>query len=518
MYIPLDPKLKKMHDESNKRLKDLERRYPKAATDDFQKSCMMWEFINGGKSTWLVDCPNRDAQKTMESFKNTFSVFSGFEAGISTRAVADTPDGPPTGFQVLCYENEKDAVKAKLTSLGISDSEIHWIPESELRKQFEDWKKQQSTKVKAQNRSEKRRQQAKRPKSQSDGSSKINLFELIVEETKANQGFISLRDLAHYTGARQLMNDLYLRMGDPNGNFIRDFQSYGYHSRIFELSCFAHLESQGFNIDRSHPSPDFLVSIGKERVAIEAATSNPSVGLNTDISLAGIDPKLPIEDVIEKSTNDFPIRMGNILLKKLQKRYWLNPNCQNIPIVLIVSPLYEPGSIFNIDDSLARYLYGGWDVFPEWVNYNGIYTHYVPIKSHVYEGRELETNFFSQPSSEHISAIIYSNSFTENKFVRMAIQMGLESKFEAVKHGTCLSKDEDGEISIRDFEYRLKDETAPVETWFQGLTIFHNPNALFAVPDNLFKSTNVYKMVKGKLMRFPSDFHPLVSWTEIHPI
>ena len=38
MYAPLDPELQKLQDEDTIRLKHLERKYPKAKTDDFQKA------------------------------------------------------------------------------------------------------------------------------------------------------------------------------------------------------------------------------------------------------------------------------------------------------------------------------------------------------------------------------------------------------------------------------------------------------------------------------------------------
>ena len=517
MYAPLDPKLQKMHDKEKRLLEDLERKYPKAATDDFQKSCITWELLYGGKSVWIIDCPQRDVQKTMDTFNEMLGIFSGFEAGITTSAVTDKPDGSPMGFQILCRENAKDSVKAKLTLMGIPDSEMHWIPELELRRQFEDWKKQQQLNQRFKERLAKktghRQMKPNVPNSDQNGR-----FKLIVDQTKAHKDFIALRDLAHYAGARQLMNELYSSMGDTDGNFLSNFQSHGFHSRLFELACYGYLKAQGFSVNRNFPSPDFLVSLGKEKVAIEAVTVNPSSGLARDISLDVSYPKLSFGDLYNKSTNEFPIRMGTALLKKLKKRYWLLPHCQKIPFVLITSPFYEPGSIFHIDDSLARYLYGGWDVFPDWVNHKGLFTRVVPIKSHKYERKELRANFFSQPMSENVSAVIYSNSYTTCKFVRMAIQMGLESKFIAIKSGTCLLPSENGDILTQEFEYRVGDQTAPIENWFQGLTIFHNPKAIIPLPENIFRSTNVYQVQNGKLIRDVNSFHPLVSFTVISPV
>jgi len=409
MYMPFDQEIQKINNENNRRLKDLERKYPKAKTDSFQKSCMTWELLYGGKALWMIDCPHRNVQETMDTFNKMFDVFSGVKAGLATSAIADKPNGPANGFQVLCYENAKETIKAKLKSLGVEDSEMHWFPEAELRKQFEDWKKQQRWRQKS----------AKSPAKATAIAdnldldvSKSGLFELIVDETKAHPDFIALRDSIHHVGARRLMNELYLRMGDPNGNFLSDFQSNSFHSRLFELACYGYLESHGLAINRTFPSPDFWVSCGNDKVAIEAVTANPSSGLAGDISLVGIDPWLPFDDLYNKSTNEFPIRMGDALLKKLQKKYWLLPHCQNVPLVLIISPFYEPGSIFFIDDSLARYLYGGWDIFPDWVKYNGLFTRAIPIKSHQYWGKSRITNYFSQPLSEHVSAVAAPNSCT----------------------------------------------------------------------------------------------------------
>ena len=47
------------------------------------------------------------------------------------------------------------------------------------------------------------------------------------------------------------MNALYQRMGDPNGNSLGDFQADGFHTRLFELACFAYLESAGFELNHS---------------------------------------------------------------------------------------------------------------------------------------------------------------------------------------------------------------------------------------------------------------------------
>src|SRR5258708_37494178 len=87
-----------------------------------------------------------------------------------------------------------------------------------------------------------------------------DLFGAVVVDHRLHPQFRALRDSVFHADARVLMSTFYKRMGDPNGNFVDDFQADGFHSRLFELACFAYLEEAGLNPDRTHDSPDFLAS------------------------------------------------------------------------------------------------------------------------------------------------------------------------------------------------------------------------------------------------------------------
>ncbi len=83
--------------------------------------------------------------------------------------------------------------------------------------------------------------------------------------TKVNPAFMSLLKSDAHKGARKLMEAVYSRMTDPNGNFVRDFQSEGFYARVFELCCGAYLEFNDFDIERTYERPDFLVSKKNKR-------------------------------------------------------------------------------------------------------------------------------------------------------------------------------------------------------------------------------------------------------------
>jgi len=318
----------------------------------------------------------------------------------------------------------------------------------------------------------------------------------------------------HYA-ARQRMNDLFGRMGDPDGNFIKEFQSEGFHSRMFEIACYAYLEAQGLDIERLE-RPDFIVTDGQHRVAIEATTTNPPGDRRTDISVEKVLP-LSEAEVLEKVSNEFPIRMGSALRSKLDKHYWELPGCKDLPLVFIIGPFHEAGSTTYIDDSLARYLYGI-DSLDNWTIRNGVLVRGdVPVKTHTFGTKSIPSNFFAERDVEHISAIIFCNQFTVPRFYRMAAQVGAApARVTDTRKGICLLPDE-GPL---DYEYVVNGRQTPHETWWQGVTVFHNPRARCPLPAELLACTSEYQFVAGRVERKVHDFHPLTSFMHgsVHPM
>ncbi|WP_437574199.1 hypothetical protein [Sorangium sp. So ce887] len=339
----------------------------------------------------------------------------------------------------------------------------------------------------------------------------VDLFDLIVAESKAHPAFLALRNSPNHSGARLLMNGLYDRMGDPNGNFCSDFQSEGFHSRMFELACFAYIEEMGALIDREHEAPDFLISVDGSRVAIEAATANPVSRQTTDISLRSLED-LSHDALSDKVLNEFPVKMGRLLIGKRQKRYWALPHCRDVPFVIIVSPLFEAGSTSFTDDVLSRYLYGI-EEYTGWVERNGLWVRSVPVDRHSYNGRSVRSNFFCQVDSEHISAVIYANSFTVPKFLRIAIESGLETSTSAQRAGTAYVFSPGDRCELVDFEYDVGDSHMSREAWSQGVTVFFNPRARVPLPHDLLPCTSSVRLEHGSIVRELYGFHPLASVT-----
>ena len=298
--------------------------------------------------------------------------------------------------------------------------------------------------------------------------------------------FEALASSSAHAKARSLMNALYARMGDPDGNFPADFQRDGFHSRLFELACFAYLESSGFTCRRSHRCPDFVADKGGDRVVIEATTANaPSElgGRRRDISVRAIED-WDAAILNEKVAREFPQRVASALWKKARRRYDDLPQCVGSPLVLAVAPFFEPGSVFFTDEALVQRLYVGADG---------------------------QLAFFNQPEVAGVSAVLFCNQFTVPRFFRMA---GVQPGTRCRRRGFAIEDvDVDGFVGS-EYSYDVGDPAAPEETWSQGVTIFENPGAHLPLASGLLPSTSRFVSRDGAIFRELNGFHTLTSFME----
>jgi len=317
----------------------------------------------------------------------------------------------------------------------------------------------------------------------------VDLFEPIIAAERFHPQFHDLKNSEAHKSARKLINNLFARMGDPNGNFRRDFQGHGFHARLFEIGCFAYLESAQAKLDRSYESPDFLASINGHTIAIEAVTSNPPQSDNLDISAARM-PVLSQDEIDKKVPTEFPGRMAASLRKKLSHRYETLPHVAGKPLVLMIAPFFEPGASFYIDDSLVPLLYGS----PEQA--------------------DSSSHFFDREDAASISAVLYCNAFSVSKFWRLADLSWF--KGIATRSGYCYRGHNNAEKYVGQFEYRVGERGTPPETWAEGVTLFHNPNARYPIASGVLAASSEFKVEDGFLTRQVFGFHPVASIMIVH--
>ena len=70
------------------------------------------------------------------------------------------------------------------------------------------------------------------------------------------------------------MIQLFGRLPNPDKNFIREFQTEGFDSRVWELYLFGLSQQVGLQATRPHDRPDFLFTRNGVSVWLEAVTSH----------------------------------------------------------------------------------------------------------------------------------------------------------------------------------------------------------------------------------------------------
>jgi hypothetical protein len=316
-----------------------------------------------------------------------------------------------------------------------------------------------------------------------------DIFSPAVSEEKFHPQFRALLNSPFHGEARLLINALYQRMGKPSKVFIREFQTDHFHSHLFEIACFAYLESSGLKPSRDYSSPDFLASREGCHLAIEATTANPSENQYADISLAQM-KEMSEEEFVKKVEVEFPRRMLSILKKKINHQYDQLPQCEGRALVLMVAPFFEPGSIFYTDESLVGCLYGTEDSI---------------------------TGLFSFPEAEAISAVLYCNAFTVPRFFRLATQFDDTAKVSAIREGMYYAVKSDGELVVREYQYRVGHHSSPEEAWYEGITLFLNHNARVPISKEILPCTSSFSIEGRDLVREVHGFHPMTSFMRIYP-
>jgi len=172
----------------------------------------------------------------------------------------------------------------------------------------------------------------------------MDLFKPIVPAVRQHIYFQRLISHSSFRGARKAINEMMPHFVDVDGNFVQQFQSDGFDSRVWELYLFAMLKESGFELDRSYHAPDFVGhNLGYE-MALEAVI----VGRKPDKkpSVISSRPKLPsMSEIDNKLKNEMPIRFGSPLFTKLGKRYWELEHVKGKPFVIAIADFHDDSSM-----------------------------------------------------------------------------------------------------------------------------------------------------------------------------
>ncbi|UII75880.1 hypothetical protein LV716_16690 [Flagellimonas sp. HMM57] len=338
-----------------------------------------------------------------------------------------------------------------------------------------------------------------------------DIFKHIVPEAKLNPIFELLRTGKQLDPAKLLIEEITSEMEDNDGNFIQQFQTTGFNSRIWEIFLYKFFKESGFSFDNSHNRPDFYVEKDGFDFFVEASLSNEVP-----------EEKFTKEYILEaEKTNDLKVqneliehyimRMGSVLYSKLQKRYWELEWVVGKPLVLAITPAHNYLASFLPDAKIIEYLYG--------LSYESksdeephIPKEIVRTENHKFGEKEIPPNFFGLPDTENISAVIFTNNSDLHKFNRMGYQSGISDEI-IIMERAGLAFDTTPSAHPVEFSQSIIPGDLK-EDWNEGVNIFHNPNALIPLRRDLF--TNIRQTwidEDGSLEGTIPKFYPFNSKT-----
>lgn len=338
----------------------------------------------------------------------------------------------------------------------------------------------------------------------------VDFFTTIGDEEKLNPNYTALRDLEAYSAARGIIEPMMRWYDDADGNFIEQFQTTGFDTRIWELYLFAAFTELNFEITRIHAIPDFCCQNPIAEFCVEAVTVNPSRD-----KTGAIVPPPPIdtpEDVQAFLREYMPIRFAGVLTAKLAKRYWDKPHVAGKPLLFAVHDFSAPGSMIHTRSAFERYVYG---VEHEWEHdaQGKLIIRPKKIGTHKWKSKEVSSGFFDLPESENIAAVLFSNSGTISKFNRMGKIAGFGSeRLRLVRVGTAVNHDPNAAEPLA-FRHDVGEPTYS-ETWAEGISIWHNPSARHPLDPNLLPGVAHHMLLPdGQVQSVTPRWFPLGSIT-----
>ncbi|RAP56407.1 hypothetical protein BTJ49_13425 [Oleiagrimonas sp. MCCC 1A03011] len=268
----------------------------------------------------------------------------------------------------------------------------------------------------------------------------------------------------------------------------REFQTT-FHSTLWELYLFQILKSIGLNIDWSKNRPDFIAK-GQTELNVEAVVSEikqggrPEADRGFDDLYSMIEP--PWEDTdYQEIIAEAITRYSNSILSK-QKKYvaqyskldWVK---NEVPFVIGVSSYSQVRYGKEYHYPMVALLYGKL--------YDPRSDTYVKEAEIIKPGTTagIPLGIFQSEDMKCVSAILFSCTVTLGKLASLAISD------PAIGHPTNYV------LLVRyDYEpphYKIQEVSPETpEDLFDGLFVFHNPNADHELPRSLFDSTSAIQV------------------------
>ena len=297
-----------------------------------------------------------------------------------------------------------------------------------------------------------------------------------------NPLILEIRNNPKWQAARMVILEELKSYADADGNFLEQFQTTGFDQRLWELYLNSYFREEGFKISK-YSDIDFVLEKSSHILGVEAVT----VACKT-LSVCSF-PSQISKGLYSKIFLEY----SSALTTKLKKRYWNKKYIKNKPLLLAIENFSDSFELIGGINVLCDYLYG---IEPD----SSRKTFKVHKGENVRKpnGATVETGFFNLPETENISAIISTSQGTLSKFNRIGIYKGY-----APRDIRCLQFTAEynraPDATLPKPVVRIVSPGENAETWGEGITVFHNPNAKNKFPKELFEEA-AHVELKGEYL------------------
>ena len=333
----------------------------------------------------------------------------------------------------------------------------------------------------------------------SEAGRPVDFFTPVVADNRLHAAFTALISSRGYSPARALIGEMMHYFDDTDGNFVQQFQSDGFDARLWELYLYALFYELNYGFDRQNAVPDFHCQGLLGDFFVEATTVNPS------------DPAVEVDSSDREAYFEHyvPLKYGSALFSKLKKKYWEQPYVAGQPLVLAIQDFHAPHAMAWSNSALVEYLYA-----VRQVERAGAEGEAELVSKRVADYRwgdkpPIPAGFFLLPDSENISAVLANPSGTLSKFNRMGLLAGFgDGDIKMFRSGFCYkgsSRPEQFYNEVHSPDYS--------ETWCEGLSVYHNPQARIPLPLETCPCAAHHTSRAGRILSQQPPFHPVGSIT-----
>lgn len=314
---------------------------------------------------------------------------------------------------------------------------------------------------------------------------------------KVGDYFSVLTGTVTHRPALMAVGETYLALPRPDDNFVPDFQTENFDSRLWELYLLAAFREQGIAISQDVRSPDFLIERAGQECWVEAVTANPVT------RAPGFPPPVHApEDKAERFLGAPAERFAKTLRSKLQREYEKAPHVHGKPFALAIADFHAPGSMVWSREALPSYLYG----IHAQVAHGPAGRVAAAESVHTLRGADaIPAGLFRDPAMAHLSAVIFSNAATMAKFNRMGFLAGWRPPgVKMIRQGIIFDRRPNAFEPIPFAMDVLSEEYEALwpggEAWCQELEVLHNPLATHPIDFDLIPGATHWFEQDGEII------------------